>query len=516
LAQVIQDYVCFFFVLTFIFHLLEMSKRCIAGLLTGAALGAEGARISRKGASSSGASKELAGVPLLNYDLAYGGRAAQKHEKEHWVVVAKPGVSTAKLEELCRSAKECEKIGHPSEGGVPFFEVHSTEQELEQVLALAPGLMEFAEPDGMIYLDPEESVEAAQSRSWGLDRVDAPNRFATGEGAHIYVLDTGIRVSHSDFGNRASAAIDLTSNSVRECNGESNCGNDAQGHGTHCAGTAGGAEFGVAIGAKLYAGKVLSDQGSGSWSWSYLALDWLATTANSPTISSMSLGGSGTQDAMRRAVDSAVQAGVMVVVAAGNSNSDACFFSPAFVPSAVTVGSTDRRDSRSGFSNFGNCVEIWAPGSDITSAGHRSDTGSATFSGTSMACPHVSGGAALVWGESPTKSPADILADLLARGEQGAITDQRPGDVNFLLWVGSGPAPVPAPTPAPPPPLQCPDFAASRQPDRDGDCLCANRFLCSTDSVSRNCPTSGGNGAYGGRYFLASCESCRCFVSLPA
>merc|ERR1740139_749325 len=155
--------------------------------------------------------------------------------------------------------------------------------------------MEFAEPDGMIYLDPEESVEAAQSRSWGLDRVDAPNRFTTGEGAHIYVLDTGIRVSHTDFGNRASTAFDLTSGTLRECNGEADCANDHSGHGTHCAGTAGGTEFGVAIGAKIYAGKVLSDQGSGSWSWSYEALDWLATKANNPAISSMSLGGSGTQ-----------------------------------------------------------------------------------------------------------------------------------------------------------------------------------------------------------------------------
>jgi len=453
-------------------------------------------------------------VPLLNYDLAYGGRAAQAHEKEHWVVVAKRGVSSAKLEELCKSVKGCERVGHPSEGGVPFFEVHSTEQELEQVLALAPGQMEFAEPDGMFYLDPEESEEPAQSKSWGLDRVDAPNRFADGTGAHIYVLDTGIRISHNDFTSRASAAIDLTSNTLKECNGEANCGNDAQGHGTHCAGTAGGLEYGVATKAKIYAGKVLSDQGSGSWSWSYDSLDWLATKSQRPAISSMSLGGSGTQEAMRRAVDSAVQAGVMVVVAGGNSNRDACFFSPAFVPSAVTVGSTQLGDRRSGFSNFGSCTEIWAPGSAIVSLSHRSDTGTASLSGTSMACPHVSGGAALVFGQSPTLTPEAVLAQLVEKAEKGSITDLKDGDVNVLLWVGSGPAPVPAPTPVPPPPLQCPDFASSRQPDRDGDCQCANTFLCSTDQVSRNCPSSGGNGAFGGRYFLADCETCRCYEFL--
>merc|ERR1719469_1811062 len=192
----------------------------------------------------------------------------------------------------------------------------------------------------------------------------------------------------------------------------------------------------------------------------------------------------------------------MVVVAAGNSNSDACFFSPAFVPSAVTVGSTDRRDSRSGFSNFGTCVEIWAPGSDITSAGHRSDTGSATFSGTFMACSHVSGGAALVLGESPTKSPADVLADLLARGEQGAITDQRPGDVNILLWVGSGPdhatpaptpEPTPAPTPAPTPwptPEPPPANTCVQQKDCDVSPWCSLDFeqWCAKFGVVGQCP----------------------------
>ena len=383
---------------------------------------------------------------MLNYDLAYGGRAAQKHEKEHWVVVAKPGVSTAKLEELCASVKGCEAVGHPSEGGIPYFEIHSTEQELEQVLALAPGQMEFVEPDGMFHLDPEENVEAASSASWGLGRVDAPNRFASGEGAHIYVLDTGVRWTHNDFGGRASAAIDVTGwFGLRVCNGESNCGNDVQGHGTHCAGTAGGNTFGVATSALIYSGKVLSDRGSGQWGWTYSSLDWLATNANTPAIASMSLGGSGTQAAMKRAVDGAVDAGVTVVVAGGNSNRDACTFSPAFIPSAVTVGSTDSVDRRSSFSNYGSCTEIWAPGSAITSAGVRDDTGSATFSGTSMACPHVSGGAALVLGLSPTKTPAAVLADLVGRAETGAISDLRNGDVNVLLWVGSGPAPVPSP-----------------------------------------------------------------------
>merc|ERR1719512_39710 len=153
------------------------------------------------------------------------------------------------------------------------------------------------------------------------------------------------------------------------------CAGDVQGHGTHCAGTAGGETYGVAPSASVRAIKVLGDNGSGSWSWSYGALDWLATNQVRPAVASMSLGGQGTQQAMADAVDAAVNAGVVVVVAGGNSNSDACRFSPAFVPSAITVGSTDSRDRRSSFSNYGACTNIWAPGSSVLSASHTSDTG---------------------------------------------------------------------------------------------------------------------------------------------
>merc|ERR1719264_2065648 len=165
----------------------------------------------------------------------------------------------------------------------------------------------------------------------------------------------------------------------------------------------------------------------------------------------MSLGGSGTQQAMKDAVDAAVASGVTVVVAAGNDNSDACGFSPAFVPSAVTVGSTDSTDSRSYFSNYGTCVDIWAPGSSVVSASHNSDSGTSTLSGTSMACPHVSGGAALVLGADSSKSPQKVISDLLDEATRDAITGLRAGDTNRLLYVGAGGAPTPVPTPAPPP-----------------------------------------------------------------
>merc|ERR1719225_1023923 len=194
--------------------------------------------------------------------------------------------------------------------------------------------------------------------------------------------------------------------------------------------------------------KVLSDSGSGAWSWSYDALDWLAISSVRPAVASMSLGGSGTQQAMKDAVDAAVAAGVVVSVAAGNSNTDACNFSPAFVPSAITVGSTDATDSRSSFSNYGTCVDIWAPGSSVVSLSRTSDSGTRSLSGTSMACPHVSGAAALVLGADPSKNPAKVLQELLDNAALDTISDLKAGDTNAMLYVGAGGAPPTPPTPA--------------------------------------------------------------------
>merc|ERR1719215_1141584 len=163
----------------------------------------------------------------------------------------------------------------------------------------------------------------------------------------------------------------------------------------------------------------------------------------------MSLGGQcpfgwcGLMGSVKTAVDTAVDAGVTIVVAGGNSNSDACGFVPAFVPSAITVGSTDSTDARSSFSNYGRCTNFWAPGSAITSASHQSDTGSATFSGTSMACPHVAGGAALMLENNPDFKAPQVLEKLLAKAATNYITDLKSGDTNKLLYVASDAPPPP-------------------------------------------------------------------------
>jgi len=448
--------------------------------------GVEGARIAKKKAGHRGGPvKFIAGVPVLNYHTAFEGEpslgAAASELAGEWVVVVKAGTTDAQMQRLCKTAPNgCNLVGHP-QGGVPFLEMRGTESDLESLVKSADGIIEFIEPDQTVHMIPEieSNVEAA---TWGLNRIGADSRVRTGAGTTIFVLDTGVRSSHNDFGGRAASALDMSSGSLRECNGAVNCAGDSQGHGTHCAGTAGGTQYGVAPRAAVRSVKVLSDQGSGQWSWSYDALDWLATGSVRPAVASMSLGGSGTQQAMKSAVDAAVNSGVVVVVAGGNDNSDACGFSPAFVPSAITVGSTTNADRRSSFSNYGRCTDIWAPGSDVKSLSHRSDTGTATLSGTSMACPHVSGGAALVLEASPSKTSSAVIQELLSRATRNAISDLKSGDTNALLYVGEGGNPTP-PSPTPPSPTPPSPTPPSPTPPSGG---CVQETDCSVSAWCRS------------------------------
>jgi len=214
-------------------------------------------------------------------------------------------------------------------------------------------------------------IALGTTESWGLDRVDDrvgldnsydPPQTSTGGGKdmHVYVADTGVRTTHTDFGGRAIPTLEVLGNGVVVCNPtDASCANDGNGHGTHCAGTVGGTSFGVAKEVTLRAVKVLSDSGSGSFSWFISALDWVAGDATvSKKIFSASLGGSGVYQAVQGAIDVATANGVVVVLAAGNSNSDSCQFFTAYVPNAITVGSTDRQDARSWFSNYGSCNDI--------------------------------------------------------------------------------------------------------------------------------------------------------------
>jgi len=418
-------------------------------VLAGVASLAQGVRVSRHGASPG---KTIAGLPVLNYNLAYDGRVGVSSEtKEHWIVIAKKGVSTETLQQLCESSGACEKVGNPSAGGAPFFEVHTTEWTLEKVLSGAVGDLEFVETDGTFSLDPEEderNVEV-QDSAWGIDRVGVNDAAYTGVGVSIYVLDTGVRTTHNDFGARGSPALDVTNGELEECAGDTTCAGDRRGHGTHCAGTAAGTQYGVAPDAKVFGVKVLGDGGSGSFSWFMQGLDWVASKTSGNRVASMSLGGRRIFEAMEPVVDAAVSAGCVVVVAGGNFNDDACLTTPAYIESAITVGSTARgslpnTDVRSPFSNYGRCTQMWAPGSFILSAGHTSDTDTDVKSGTSMACPHVAGAVALLWEEAPATATTAVLGILQERSMKDRIQGLRPEDVNYLLWVGAGDPPPPA------------------------------------------------------------------------
>jgi subtilisin family serine protease len=283
--------------------------------------------------------------------------------------------------------------------------------------------------------DQEFTTQVTQSgATWGLDRIDQRARplsgtftyTRTGAGVNAYILDTGIRYTHVDFGGRAVPGFDAI--------GDGRNGDDCDGHGTHVAGTVGGATWGVAKAVRLVAVRVLNCQGSGTTSGVIAGVDWVRANHVKPAVANMSLGG-GASTALDNAVTSAINAGVTFVVAAGNSNRDACQFSPARTGAAVTVGSTTSTDARSSFSNFGSCLDLFAPGSSITSAWFTSNTATVTISGTSMAAPHVAGVAALYLQGTPSASPATVRNALVANATTNVVTSAGRNSPNRLLFT---------------------------------------------------------------------------------
>merc|ERR1719433_1131346 len=405
----------------------------------------------------------LSRVPILNYHLAYPNgpepSLSELSEGRVWIANLNETATDVNVSHFCTivasissGTAKCLLEGHPTEHGIPFVAVRATEQELDLVAQQFNGV-EFLEPDMDTFIIPEEDEpldssdnNVQSSTPWGLDRIDTKGAGGDGKydppasggaGAHVYVADTGIRTSHTQFEGRAINTLDMTSgNGAKPCNGDTTCAADRHGHGTHCAGIVGGKDYGVAPKATIHAVKVLSDQGGGSFSWVLGSLDWILANGPKPAVWSASLGGSGTSQSVRKGIDEAVAKDVVVVVAAGNSNKNACNYQPAFVPSAITVGSTTSTDSRSSFSNFGTCVDIFAPGSSVLSASHKSNTASATFSGTSMACPHVAGAAALVLAEKKSAKAIAVWEKLKEDANTGMVKNPRNGSPNLLLYVG--------------------------------------------------------------------------------
>jgi subtilisin family serine protease len=286
--------------------------------------------------------------------------------------------------------------------------------------------VKYVEEDGVMTADTTQS-----NPTWGLDRIDERSLplsgsytyTGTGSGVRVYVIDTGIRTSHTQFGGRALAVFDAFGGNGQDCNG----------HGTHVAGTIGGSTYGVAKNALLRAVRVLDCNGSGSTSGVISGVNWVTTNHISPSAANMSLGG-GASSSLDTAVTNSINSGVTYAVAAGNSNTDACTQSPARAGSAITVGSTTSSDARSSFSNFGTCVDIFAPGSSITSAWASCDTCTNTISGTSMATPHVAGVAA-VYISRFGGSPSTVRNALVNNATTGVITNVGSGSPNRLLFT---------------------------------------------------------------------------------
>merc|ERR1740129_26269 len=378
-------------------------------------------------------------------------------QSQDYVVLFTDGATNADISAFCGGS--CPLMGHPDQGGVPFAEVKGKSQ-MDSLMAQPSAMtakVSLVEPDEEDYM--VEEFESERAATWGLDRVRAETRSNAGRGQTIYIQDTGVRSSHSDFGGRSSPAIDLTSGSLVVCSsGSTDCAGDRQGHGTHCAGTVAGATFGVASGATVQAVKTLSDQGSGARSWQMAAIDWVTVNGARPSVISMSLGGSGADPAYIKAIRAATAAGITVVVAAGNSNADACNFSPAFAAEAITVAATTNSNQRASYSNYGQCNNIMAPGSAIVSASASSNTGSRSLSGTSMACPHVSGAAALMLEADPSLNRDQILQAMIDSSRKGLISGLKRNDPTEFLWVGSSPPP----SSAPPSGETCPWWCATR------------------------------------------------------
>ncbi len=332
--------------------------------------------------------------------------------------------------------------------GTPVDEVWTQDVKGFAATLSAADLQRLRSDPNVVGIEPDAEFSALTDQSnppWGLDRIDQSslpldNTYSygsTGNGVTAYIVDTGLRSTHTEFTGRIlrSAYIDFGDNTMAE---------DCNGHGTHVAGIIGGTSFGVAKAVSLVPVKVLNCDGSGSTASVVTALQWVVDdhVAGVPAVMNLSLGGFASL-AVDAAVSAVIADGITVVVAAGNSNDNSCNYSPARVPEAITVGATTSSDGIASYSNHGSCNDLFAPGTQILSAWDTSDTATNTISGTSMASPHVTGAAARVLEGAPTATPAQVAALLKASATTGVLTGTTSDDPNKLLYLAPSSVIVP-------------------------------------------------------------------------
>ncbi len=326
------------------------------------------------------------------------------------------------------------EVRHVYQHALKGFAVAMSPQQVEKLAK--DSRVAYVEEDGVMH-----AIATQNNATWGLDRIDQRSLPLSGtytydttaSNVRAYIIDTGILATHNDFGGRVGSGY----TAISDGRGTTDC----NGHGTHVAGTVGGATYGVAKGVQLYPVRVLDCNGSGTTSGVIAGVDWVTANHVKPAVANMSLGGSASSS-LDTAVSNSINAGVFYAVAAGNDNRDACNYSPARVAAAMTVGSTTSSDARSSFSNYGTCVDIFAPGSSITSTWYTSNTATNTISGTSMASPHVAGAGALALAANPSATPSQVTSTILNAATSGKLSGIGTGSPNLLLYTLFGGAPA--------------------------------------------------------------------------